>query len=784
MAILEGTLSKWTNVMKGWQYRWFVLDENAGLLSYYTSKEKMMKGVRRGCVRLKGAVIGIEDQEDNTFTITVDHKTFHFQARDGDEREKWVRRLEDTIRRHANRGRLYDNHNNYNSLMHNSSKRANHLQLLDRRVSEADAYLQLMIEQINKIDKRISDISDPEEKLKCKGLQETASEMLDHIKHSIVTLQIAKNMANPINGMYQGPSTIVVKPNTNKNMNESNDQDIADDEEDDEEEEDGVILPPVGIPSIQSGIEMGSECLEKRKNNPTSINSTSSVLGFVVPETSYSSSEGEDDFYDANDDPFTSQGNSPACRPFSDSQRTDGIEQSSADKTSSSGTSAIHQPLTSSSSSSVNESKIDKDVIVDDKITLSSTKITNTTTSSKRSIPFQSDGTLDYDALYEDDDETDLSMESHGSVVAHLLSQVKIGMDLTKVVLPTFILERRSLLEMYADYFAHPDLFLKIAELDNPRDRMVQVCRWYLSAYHAGRKSSVAKKPYNPILGEIFQCHWDLPDEKPDNEVVDDGPIPWCKRHQLTFLAEQVSHHPPISAFYAEHYNKKITFLAHVWTKSKFLGLSIGVHNVGQGIVTLCDLNEEYILTFPNGYGRSILTVPWIELGGSVTINCPQTGYHAEIEFLTKPFYGGKKNKVTAEIYAPNEKKSFVSIAGEWSGLMEAKWHDSAKPKTEVFVDVNKIPIFKKQVRPISEQTEYESRNVWKEVTAGLKLNEIERATNAKCQVEQKQREEAKIRKDNDGIWETKYFKAVGDAWIYTNPLSQRLYIQDKENKR
>lgn len=34
--MLEGTLSKWTNVMKGWQYRWFVLDENAGLLSYYT----------------------------------------------------------------------------------------------------------------------------------------------------------------------------------------------------------------------------------------------------------------------------------------------------------------------------------------------------------------------------------------------------------------------------------------------------------------------------------------------------------------------------------------------------------------------------------------------------------------------------------------------------------------------------------------------------------------------------------------------------------------------------
>lgn len=33
---MEGSLSKWTNVVQGWQYRWFVLDDNAGLLSYYT----------------------------------------------------------------------------------------------------------------------------------------------------------------------------------------------------------------------------------------------------------------------------------------------------------------------------------------------------------------------------------------------------------------------------------------------------------------------------------------------------------------------------------------------------------------------------------------------------------------------------------------------------------------------------------------------------------------------------------------------------------------------------
>nr|CAD7398887.1 unnamed protein product [Timema poppensis] len=163
--------------------------------------------------------------------------------------------------------------------------------------------------------------------------------------------------------------------------------------------------------------------------------------------------------------------------------------------------------------------------------------------------PVCPDGSLDYDALYEDESEDDCSLESHGSVISHLVSQVKIGMDLTKVVLPTFILERRSLLEMYADYFAHPDMFVSIADFSDPKDRMVQVVRWYVSAYHAGRKSPVAKKPYNPILGEVFQCHWDIPGCSETGsdplDLVTDGPVPWCNRNQLTFVAEQVSHHPP-----------------------------------------------------------------------------------------------------------------------------------------------------------------------------------------------------------------------------------------------
>ena len=162
-------------------------------------------------------------------------------------------------------------------------------------------------------------------------------------------------------------------------------------------------------------------------------------------------------------------------------------------------------------------------------------------------------------------------------------------MDLTRIVLPTFILERRSLLEMYADFFAHPDIFTDIAVKATPEERMVQVLRWYLSSFSASRKSTVAKKPYNPIIGMLLRLYWKLlllyipcyrrniPSLAPPLADKVTAPIPWSAATDLVFLAEQVSHHPPVSAFYAECQARNISFTGHIYTKSAFLGLSVAV---------------------------------------------------------------------------------------------------------------------------------------------------------------------------------------------------------------
>jgi hypothetical protein len=59
---IEGPLSKWTNMIQGWQFRWFVLDTLHGTLSYFISKENMEKNTRRGCINLSQAFVGYDDE--------------------------------------------------------------------------------------------------------------------------------------------------------------------------------------------------------------------------------------------------------------------------------------------------------------------------------------------------------------------------------------------------------------------------------------------------------------------------------------------------------------------------------------------------------------------------------------------------------------------------------------------------------------------------------------------------------------------------------------------------
>lgn len=169
--------------------------------------------------------------------------------------------------------------------------------------------------------------------------------------------------------------------------------------------------------------------------------------------------------------------------------------------------------------------------------------------------------------------------DDNKSLIWFLVKQVRPGMDLSKVVLPTFILEPRSFLDKLSDYYYHADIlsrldsrslspylrfgirfnycafFFKYRAVleDDPFTRMKTVVQWYLSGFY--KKPKGLKKPYNPILGEVFRCCWKHPNGS-----------------TTFYIAEQVSHHPPISALYVTNRKDGFTLSATILAKSKFYG--------------------------------------------------------------------------------------------------------------------------------------------------------------------------------------------------------------------
>ncbi|KAM7051425.1 oxysterol-binding protein 2 isoform 3-T3 [Molossus nigricans] len=85
----KGWLLKWTNYLKGYQRRWFVLSN--GLLSYYRNQGEMAHTCR-GTINLSTAHFDTEDACG--IMLTSGARTYHFKASSEVERQQWITALE------------------------------------------------------------------------------------------------------------------------------------------------------------------------------------------------------------------------------------------------------------------------------------------------------------------------------------------------------------------------------------------------------------------------------------------------------------------------------------------------------------------------------------------------------------------------------------------------------------------------------------------------------------------------------------------------------------------
>lgn len=153
---------------------------------------------------------------------------------------------------------------------------------------------------------------------------------------------------------------------------------------------------------------------------------------------------------------------------------------------------------------------------------------------------------------------------------------------------------------------------------------------------------------------------------------------------RVSFLTEQTSHHPPVSAFYIDCPEKGISARGFDQLAAKFTGTSIkvtpGEHNLGIFINIQRRNNEEYQLTHPaahlGGFFRGNLSV---SVGDSCYVTCPQTKLKTILQYVEDGWLGKAQNRVEGVIfrYDPNndnktrikdvpEKDVLVRISGNW----------------------------------------------------------------------------------------------------------------------
>ncbi|XP_017780686.1 PREDICTED: oxysterol-binding protein-related protein 11 [Nicrophorus vespilloides] len=99
----SGQLYKYTNVMKGWQYRYFMVDGSSGHLHYYLCEgEKPDGAIPRGSVHLAGAVICPSEEDSKTFTVNcASGDMLKLRASDARARQEWVNGLRAVAESHT-----------------------------------------------------------------------------------------------------------------------------------------------------------------------------------------------------------------------------------------------------------------------------------------------------------------------------------------------------------------------------------------------------------------------------------------------------------------------------------------------------------------------------------------------------------------------------------------------------------------------------------------------------------------------------------------------------------
>ncbi|CAH9109193.1 unnamed protein product [Cuscuta epithymum] len=334
------------------------------------------------------------------------------------------------------------------------------------------------------------------------------------------------------------------------------------------------------------------------------------------------------------------------------------------------------------------------------------------------------------------------------------MMQNYIGADITSMVtLPVLIFEPMTMLQKMAELMEYSHLLDKADECEDPYMRLVYATSWAISVYYAYQRTW---KPFNPILGETYEM------------VNHDG---------ITFLSEQVSHHPPMSAAHAE--NEHFIYDITSKLKTKFLGNSVDVYPVGRTRVTL--KRDGVVLDLvppPTKVNNLIFGRTWVDSPGEMIMTNLTTGDKAVLYFQPCGWFGSGRYEVDGYVYNAAEEPKIL-MTGKWNKSMSFQpcdmegeplpgtelkevWTLAAVPENDKFQYTHfahKINSFDTAPKKLLA-----SDSRLRPDRAALEIGDLSKAGSEKSSLEERQRAEKRSRETNGHQFSPRWFDLTDEV--------------------
>lgn len=223
------------------------------------------------------------------------------------------------------------------------------------------------------------------------------------------------------------------------------------------------------------------------------------------------------------------------------------------------------------------------------------------------------------------------------------------------MTLPVSFNEPTSLLQRVAEDMEYTDLLDTAAERADSTERLLYVAAFAASEY-ASTIGRVAK-PFNPLLAETYEY------ARPDKGY--------------RFFIEQVSHHPPIGAAYAE--SKKWDYYGESAVKSKFYGKSFDINPLGTWFLRLRPTatgGQEELYTWKKVTSSVIGIItgnPVVDNYGPMEIKNWTTGEVCLLEFKPRGWKASSAYQVVGKVLDAEGRVRW-SVGGRWNDKIYARF--------------------------------------------------------------------------------------------------------------